>query len=65
MNTSVLQYMADIYPQATETMLYDELVARAQRKIQALDEDELMEWHDRISEYNEDQRKKREEGGAL
>lgn len=63
MNTSVLQYLADMAPGTCEKMLYEELMARALRKIQALDEDELMEWHDRISEYNENRRKQTREGG--
>lgn len=53
MNDALLQYMADIYPVALESQLYDELTARAQRKIQALADDELMEQYDYVGELAE------------
>ena len=63
MNTSVLQYLADIAPGTCEKMLYEELADRARRKIQSLDEDELMEWHDRLGEINENRRRQAKKGG--
>lgn len=67
MNDTLLQYLADIYPMALESQLHDELTARAQRKIEALADDDLMEQYDYVGELAEriraEHRKSIEEGG--
>lgn len=62
-NDSLLQFLADTDPMGLEYQMFYELKERAVRKIQAMDDCDLMEQYDYVSELAEDRKKRNREGG--